>query len=145
MVVTVQREVAQRMAASPGGADYSSFSVLCATAYAVKPLMVIKSASFYPRPNVDSQGVLLERKKDSVLYPPLFYPLLRALFASRRKMIKNNLEVFIAARFGKAGFSAGDIALDALNRCGLTGNERAETLDCAAFAALAQALVDMRI
>jgi 16S rRNA (adenine1518-N6/adenine1519-N6)-dimethyltransferase len=143
MVVTVQREVALRMASAPGDANYSSFSVLCATAYTVKQLMVIKSASFYPRPNVDSRGVLFELKKDLSSYPPVFYPLLRALFASRRKMIKNNLEVFLAGR--GAALNAPEIARAALTQCGLTGNERAETLDCAAFAALAKALEDMRI
>jgi 16S rRNA (adenine1518-N6/adenine1519-N6)-dimethyltransferase len=142
MVITVQREVALRMTAAPGQADYSSFSVLCATAYTVKPLMLIKGASFYPRPNVDSRGVLLELKKDLVPPPPLFYPLLRALFASRRKMIKNNLENFLAGRGGNA--AAEETARAVLSRCGLTGNERAETLECAAFAALAKALEDMR-
>ena len=74
MVVTVQREVARRMAARPGSADYSSFSVLCALAYTVKPLMVIQGASFYPRPNVDSQGVLLDARPETAGCPPDFYP-----------------------------------------------------------------------
>ncbi|MDR0760077.1 MAG: 16S rRNA (adenine(1518)-N(6)/adenine(1519)-N(6))-dimethyltransferase RsmA, partial [Treponema sp.] len=58
MVVTVQKEVALRMAAKAGSKDYSSFSVLCASAYRITPLLIMKGASFYPEPRVDSQGVL---------------------------------------------------------------------------------------
>jgi 16S rRNA (adenine1518-N6/adenine1519-N6)-dimethyltransferase len=96
MVVTVQKEVADRMCAKPGSSGYSSFSVLCSSVYALKPLKVIKGASFYPVPRVDSRAVRLdllppgERER-----PSLFYPLVRALFSSRRKTIKNSLSVFI--------------------------------------------------
>ncbi|GHV94022.1 ribosomal RNA small subunit methyltransferase A [Spirochaetia bacterium] len=136
MVVTVQREVGLRMAALPGSADYSSFSVLCASVYKVKPLMVIRSASFYPRPRVDSQGVLLEKRDHIDPYPALFYPLLRQLFASRRKMIKNNLARFTGSQ---------ELAAGALSQCGIKGEERAENLGPEAFAALAKALENMRI
>ena len=83
MVVTVQKEVALRMAAAAGTGDYSSFSVLCQSAYKVKPLMLIRPSSFYPKPNVDSMGVLLE-SRPPLSYPALFYPLVRSLFSSRR-------------------------------------------------------------
>ena len=140
IVVTVQREVARRMAAVPGSADYSSFSVLCATAYRVKPLMVIKGASFYPKPNVDSQAVLLELKDASRSRPPCFYPLVRQLFASRRKTIKNNLAVFFTSRGQTAAGAAG-----ALEKSGLDGNKRAEELYLEDFEALAKAIEDMGI
>ncbi|MDR2478940.1 MAG: 16S rRNA (adenine(1518)-N(6)/adenine(1519)-N(6))-dimethyltransferase RsmA [Treponema sp.] len=145
MVVTVQREVALRMAARPGSADYSSFSVLCALAYTVKPLMVIQGASFYPRPRVDSQGVLLDARPDTASgsLPPVFYSLLRCLFTSRRKMIKNNLTNFIAARTGIEKPPLAAAAL--LEKAGLTGGERAENLEPEAFAALAKDIEDMRI
>jgi 16S rRNA (adenine1518-N6/adenine1519-N6)-dimethyltransferase len=135
MVVTVQREVARRMAAVRGSADYSSFSVLCSSAYRVKTLMVIKNASFYPRPNVDSQAVLLELKEDaaSLIRPACFYPLLRRLFSSRRKTIKNNLTGFVPA------------AAEALEKSALDGGKRAEDLALEDFQALAQIIEDMRI
>jgi 16S rRNA (adenine1518-N6/adenine1519-N6)-dimethyltransferase len=152
MVLTVQREVALRMAARPGSADYSSFSVLCASVYTVKPLMLIRGASFYPRPRVDSQGLRLELRDGAGpgSYPDRLYPLVRCLFASRRKMIKNNLYNFINSGILKGGAPtarglAEDMAVQALSRCGLGGNERAENLELEAFIALARAIEDMRI
>ncbi|MBO7135805.1 MAG: ribosomal RNA small subunit methyltransferase A, partial [Spirochaetaceae bacterium] len=56
-VITVQKEVAQRMSAKPGSEDYSSFSVLCQWAYDVTPLMDLGGGSFWPKPNVDSRAV----------------------------------------------------------------------------------------
>jgi 16S rRNA (adenine1518-N6/adenine1519-N6)-dimethyltransferase len=143
MVVTVQREVALRMAALPGSADYSSFSLLCASAYTVKPLMLIRPASFYPRPNVDSQGVLLERRTDVGPFPPLFYPLIRGLFASRRKMIKNNLVHFLASRRNGARVSSQELAMEALGASGIDGDLRAENLALEGFVALAKIIEDM--
>lgn len=154
MALTVQREVALRMAARPGSADYSSFSVLCSSVYTVKPLMIIRGASFYPRPNVDSQGLRLELRKDigTDAYPAVFYPLVRSLFASRRKMIKNNLRAFILSDIIKRGFAAPnagqaaaeDMAGEALTQSRLKGEERAEKLGLEAFAALAKAVEDLR-
>jgi 16S rRNA (adenine1518-N6/adenine1519-N6)-dimethyltransferase len=141
IVVTVQREVARRMAAAPGSADYSSFSVLCASAYRVKPLMVIKGASFYPKPNVDSQAVLLERRDDAVrIRPACFYPLVRQLFSSRRKTIKNNLTSFFASRGNGAA-----MAIDTLEKSALDGGKRAEELSLEDFEALAKTIEDMGI
>jgi len=140
IVVTVQREVALRMAAGPGCADYSSFSVVCASAYRVKPLMIIKSASFYPRPNVDSQAVLLELREDAArIRPACFYPLVRRLFSSRRKMIKNNLTGF----FNPGQGAPAAMTLDALEKSALDGNKRAEDLTLDEFAALAKTIEDM--
>jgi 16S rRNA (adenine1518-N6/adenine1519-N6)-dimethyltransferase len=146
MVVTVQKEIAVRMAAPAGSPDYSSFSVLCASAYHVKPLMLIKPSSFYPKPNVDSMGVLLE-KRDSARYPPVFYPLVRSLFASRRKTIKNNLTGFFASRLAEPllfGISARDICAQLLAENGLGGGERAEELGLEAFLALAKSVENVQ-
>jgi 16S rRNA (adenine1518-N6/adenine1519-N6)-dimethyltransferase len=138
MVVTVQREVALRMTAAPGTKNYSSFSVLCASAYKVKPLMTIKGASFYPRPNVDSQGVLLELKEDAALQelPRCFYPLLRRLFSSRRKTVKNNLEEFLATQ----GTTPGELAAGVLEKSGIDGRNRPENLAFEDFAVLAKTI-----
>jgi 16S rRNA (adenine1518-N6/adenine1519-N6)-dimethyltransferase len=146
MVVTVQKEVALRMTASAGSADYSSFSVLCASAYKVSPLILIRRESFYPRPNVDSMGVLLENK-NSVPYPPVFYPLVRALFASRRKTVKNNLLGFIASRSAKlpAEKSVQDFCLSILAENNLTGTERAENLEQEVFLSLAKSVENVRV
>ncbi|MDL2228749.1 16S rRNA (adenine(1518)-N(6)/adenine(1519)-N(6))-dimethyltransferase RsmA [Treponema sp. OttesenSCG-928-L16] len=145
MVVTVQRETAQRMTASPGSKDYSSFTVLCSSVYKVRPLMVLKGSSFYPEPKVDSQGVCFDLKENIASYPSCFYPLVRALFSSRRKTIKNNLQrflyspVFASMEDGaekKTNIPSG-AAEEVLASCALSVNERAEKLDLAAFTALA--------
>jgi 16S rRNA (adenine1518-N6/adenine1519-N6)-dimethyltransferase len=141
LVVTVQREVARRMIARPGTADYSSFSVLCASAYTVTPLMVLKGASFYPAPRVDSQGVRLDLRSDidPAGYPPAFKPLVRALFSARRKTIKNNLQNYLnSSILGDGGTRYP--ALELLERIGISPNERAENLGPEEFSALAAAL-----
>ena len=145
-VVTVQKEIALRMAASAGSRDYSSFSVLCSSVYNVKPLMLIRPSSFYPKPNVDSMGVLLENK-NAERYPAVFYPLVRSLFASRRKTIKNNLTVFLSSLKGKNGaeYSSQDVCAALLAENGISLNERAENLETGAFLSLAKSIEDMRL
>jgi 16S rRNA (adenine1518-N6/adenine1519-N6)-dimethyltransferase len=139
MVVTVQKEVAQRMIAPPGTEHYSSFSVLCSSVYRITPLMTLKGASFFPPPNVDSQAVKMELRRDLAdqSFPPLFYPLVRGLFSSRRKTVRNNLIPFLSSR----GLDrAADRALTALSAAGIEPNQRAETLDLDEFLNLARTL-----
>jgi 16S rRNA (adenine1518-N6/adenine1519-N6)-dimethyltransferase len=142
MVVTVQKEVASRMAAGPGSKDYSSFSVLCASAYKVTPLRLMKGALFYPEPRVDSQGVRFDLRtdRDPSAYPGCFKPLVRCLFSSRRKTVKNNLESFAASSAGVNRAALGGISEAALKYAGIAPNERAERLGVDDFAALALAL-----
>jgi 16S rRNA (adenine1518-N6/adenine1519-N6)-dimethyltransferase len=146
MVVTVQNEVARRAAARPGSDDYSSFSVLCASVYTVRPLMIIRGSSFYPAPHVDSRGLRLDLKTgpEAPACPGLFYPLVRGLFSSRRKMIKNNLRGFVSSRITGEGKPADEMTREILETCDLRGDERAETLDIQTFRALAEALEKKR-
>ncbi len=139
MVVTVQKEVAQRMIALPGTEHYSSFSVLCSSVYRITPLMTLKGASFFPPPNVDSQAVKMELRRDrsDQSFPPLFYPMVKALFSSRRKTVRNNLIPLLASR----GLDRPDHrALWALKTAGIEPNQRAETLGLEDFLKLSQAL-----
>lgn len=141
IVVTVQKEVALRMAASAGSPDYSSFSVLCASAYRAEPFMLIRPSSFYPQPNVDSMGVLLEKHpSDFPPVPGIFYSLVRSLFASRRKTVKNNLVNFTASFLKDSPDLCGEI----LREAGLTGNERAEDLGIEVFLSLAKSIENVR-
>ena len=135
IVVTVQKETALRMAAKTGSKDYSSFSVLCASSYKVKPVLTIRPSSFYPQPNVDSMGVLLE-SKGNAQFSPCFFKLVRALFASRRKTIRNNLTAFVNSK---------EICEAVLKQNGLNGSERAETLEVDAFLSLAKSVDNMRL
>ena len=160
MVVTVQREVASRMAALPGSPEYSSFSVLCSSVYKVTPLKVIKSSSFYPAPKVDSQGVRLDLFSGQNALPKLFHPLVRALFSSRRKTIRNTLSTFSASviiNSAKDNISvkafvndtvaskviAKDLTAEVLRRSNISGERRPETLGIDDFTALAALLEEV--
>jgi 16S rRNA (adenine1518-N6/adenine1519-N6)-dimethyltransferase len=148
MVVTVQREVARRMIAPPASRDYSSFSVLCASSYTMTPLMVLKGASFYPPPHVESQGIRFDLRTDidPAAYSPLFKPLVRGLFRARRKTVKNNLENFINSGILKnsgAGKRSRDLVMAALERSGISPRERAENLGLGEFTALTAALEEL--
>lgn len=132
-VITVQKEVAQRMNAKPGTDDYSSFSVLCQWAYDVTPLMDLGGGSFWPRPNVDSRAVKFVKKE---LFPQckdaaLFAKMQRALFVSRRKTIKNNLTTFL---------SDSAKAETALKKAEIDPKVRAETLDISTLLRLSDAV-----
>jgi 16S rRNA (adenine1518-N6/adenine1519-N6)-dimethyltransferase len=171
LVVTVQKEVGRRMAARPGEADYSSFTVLVSGVYRVRPLMNIGGSSFYPRPRVDSVGLRLDLREEFLPppadgdaappaveqgageapavprspFPPLFYPLVRRLFSSRRKTVKNTLCAFVSSRPGGAypvgqGRDSKDLALRALESCGIKPEERPENLDISQFRDLARQL-----
>lgn len=120
-VFTVQKEVAQRMCAKPGTADYSSFSALCQWAYDVKPLLDLSGGNFWPKPNVDSRAVVFTKKADfpCCKNPELFVKMQRALFSSRRKTVRNNLSQFLKNN---------DLAVSCLEKAGIDIMKRAEVL-----------------
>ena len=120
-VFTVQKEVAQRMCAKPGTADYSSFSALCQWAYDVKPLLDLAGGNFWPKPNVDSRAVVFTKKADfpCCKNPELFIKMQRALFSSRRKTVRNNLSQFLKNN---------DLAVSCLEKAGIDIMKRAEVL-----------------
>ncbi len=95
---TVQKEVAQRMAAKPSSEDYSCFSVLCQWAYDVKNVCYLGRANFWPRPNVDSRTVVFTKKDGfpGCSNSALLIKMNRGLFLSRRKTVKNNLTKFLS-------------------------------------------------
>lgn len=121
-VITVQKEVAQRMNAKAGSDDYSSFSVLCQWAYEVTPLMDLGGGSFWPRPNVDSRAVKFIKRENfpQCNDPVLFTKMQRSLFISRRKTVKNNLTTFL---------NDSKKAETALKMADIDPKVRAETLD----------------
>jgi 16S rRNA (adenine1518-N6/adenine1519-N6)-dimethyltransferase len=140
MVVTVQKEVGRRMLARPGQDDYSSFSVLIAAFYSVKSLMTMGGSAFYPPPRVDSLGLRLDLREDTLSFPPLFYSLIRSLFSKRRKTVKNSLCSFAASYGSIGGRTPKDLTMAALEGCGIRPEERPENLDIPQFRALALAL-----
>ena len=95
VVIMVQREVAERMTASPGKKDYGALSV--AVQYYTEPEIIcrVPKTVFIPAPEVDSTVIRLTKRK----FPPvdlkserLFFKLIRAAFNQRRKTVLNALE-----------------------------------------------------
>lgn len=88
LVVMVQREVAERMAAGPGSPQYSAFSVLCAARARVRIALRVGPGHFHPRPRVDSAVVTMQLDQRM---PSGLPDLVNRAFASRRKTLRNNL------------------------------------------------------
>jgi 16S rRNA (adenine1518-N6/adenine1519-N6)-dimethyltransferase len=88
-VAMVQREVGERLAASPGDKSYGATSVLAQLACEVRLLRRIPRTVFHPVPNVDSALVLMRRRADSPA--PELTALVHAAFAHRRKALAGSL------------------------------------------------------
>lgn len=141
IVVTIQKEVAQRMSAKPRTPDYSSFSVLVQWAYEVKPIMDLNPGSFWPQPHIVSQAVCLAKKESwpQVKNSLIFTSLVRGLFSSRRKTIKNNFTAWLKSQLPpeqtspcvKEEFDA--LVLELLEKAGIDPMARAETLELKDF------------
>lgn len=128
-VFTVQKEVAQRMAARPGSAGYSAFSVLCQYGYTVKTGISLGPGSFWPRPSVVSQAVIMEKKDrdSSPCSSRRFAHLVHTLFSARRKTVLNNMKPLLS----------GETQPEAvLEKCGIKTNERAENISVETFVLL---------
>jgi 16S rRNA (adenine1518-N6/adenine1519-N6)-dimethyltransferase len=140
-VVMVQREVGERLAASPGGRDYGIPSVLAQLSCEVKVLRAIPRTVFYPVPNVDSVLVRLRRLPpdaaldSGVRDPAALRALVAASFAHRRKTLAGSLRLA-----GEAGGFDRRRVSEVLEGLGLPADARAERLSPAQFAALARSL-----
>jgi 16S rRNA (adenine1518-N6/adenine1519-N6)-dimethyltransferase len=128
--VMVQREIADRLRADPGGRAYGSPSVLAQLACEVRLLRTVDPAVFRPRPRVESAIIALRRTGPGA--DPELRELVRAAFAHRRKSLARSLE---HARPGSLA-----TAREALAALGLPRDARAELLAPADFAALCEKL-----
>jgi 16S rRNA (adenine1518-N6/adenine1519-N6)-dimethyltransferase len=93
LAFTVQREVAQRMRARAGAADYGPLSVMAQLLADVELLRVLPAKAFWPAPKVESALMRLKRREDAVT-PDRAGPLglfVHAIFSSRRKTLRNAL------------------------------------------------------
>ena len=140
VTVMVQKEVALRMAAKPGTADYGAFTVFCQ--YYAKPelLFDVPPHCFMPQPKVTSAVVSLRVREERPWDIPdkdLFFRVVRSSFAMRRKKLSNGL----AAGFPELGKEGAEAVIAA---CGFNENVRGETLDIEGFAALARAIAERR-
>lgn len=140
VTVMVQKEVAQRIAAKPGTADYSAFTIFCQYYSEPEILFDVPAHCFMPQPKVTSAVITLRVRKElpwQIDDQDVFFRAVRASFAMRRKTLQNGL----AAGFpelGKAG------AAEVIEACGFAPSVRGETLDIAGFAAIANEIVRRR-
>ena len=133
VTVMVQKEVAQRIAAKAGTADYSAFTIFCQYYAQPEILFDVPAGCFMPQPKVTSAVVTLRTRKErpwQIDSPEIFFRSVRASFAMRRKTLQNGLASGFP-ELGKTG--AGEV----IEACGLPANVRGETLDIGQFAALA--------
>lgn len=121
-VITVQKDVERRMTASPGSKDYSSFSVLCQSAYDVKLHMNLPGSYFWPQPNVTSASVTFKKSLKPCKYRDFLPKFLRGIFSSRRKTVKNNL-----SNFCKSLGMDGGLGEKIISAAKIDENSRAET------------------
>lgn len=140
MVFTVQREVAERLAAAAGGKDYGALSVAVQYRAAARIVMRVPSTAFYPPPDVESAVVLLEVRPKPAVHvddEAVFFRVVRGAFAHRRKTLRNTL--------------AGALDLDpasveeASRQAGIDPTRRGETLTLDEFASLSQSLADVAL
>ena len=133
VTVMVQKEMAVRIAAKPGTADYSAFTVFCQFYAEPEILFDVPAHCFLPQPKVTSAVITLKTRKTlpwDVLDRATFFRAVRASFAMRRKKLQNGL----AAGFpelGKQGVG------EVIAACGFDENVRGETLSIAQFIELA--------
>jgi 16S rRNA (adenine1518-N6/adenine1519-N6)-dimethyltransferase len=133
-VVLVQREVADRMTAAPGSADYGALTAVLGFHATLKPFFVVRRTCFYPAPEVDARLVEIDFRRTSPrgVDPELYARIVHAAFGQRRKMLRRSL-ASLAEREG--------ILLAVLEeRSGIDLERRGETLGVSEFESLAEVM-----
>lgn len=140
MVFMVQKEVARRMMAEPGGKDYGALTVAVRYYSAPSIIMDVPPDCFIPQPDVDSSVIRLDLYKT----PPvelkdkdLFFKVVKAAFGQRRKTLVNALN-----NAGYIGADKEQIRI-LLEKTGIDEKQRGETLSISQFAQLANHLYEL--
>jgi 16S rRNA (adenine1518-N6/adenine1519-N6)-dimethyltransferase len=125
MVVTVQKEVAERMAAGPGSKDYGSLGIFLGATGNVETLRILKPSVFWPAPQVDSALVRFVRdpgKRARIKDMALLGEVVTLFMGHRRKMVR------ACAKYAPSELGGRDSLAQVLDRCGLDGTERPEQI-----------------
>ena len=121
----LQKEVIDRMVASPATSDYGRLSVMLQWRYAMEDVLFVPPESFDPPPRVDSAVVrLVPRAEPAPLEPKLLEELVQVAFSQRRKLLRHTLGRWLEARQFAGTFDT---------------QRRAEEVPVAEYVALAQA------
>ena len=137
IVVMVQKEVAERMAAQPGGKTYGALSV--AVQYYTVPeiALYVPPRSFMPPPEVDSVVVNCKVRQIpavELIDEKMFFRVVKAAFGQRRKTLNNALKSMGVDK---------NIIADVLDKAGIEATHRGETLTMEEFGAIANILAQM--
>ncbi|RNB82744.1 16S rRNA (adenine(1518)-N(6)/adenine(1519)-N(6))-dimethyltransferase RsmA [Brevibacillus fluminis] len=138
IVVMIQKEVAERIAAKPGTKDYGSLSVAAQFYAEASVEMIVPASVFVPKPNVDSAVIKLAiRQKPAVdvLDEAMFFRVVKASFAQRRKTLLNNLQHNLFRKDQK------EAVIQLLESIGIDPTRRGETLSLDEYAKLANEVV----
>jgi len=130
LVLMFQREVGERLVATPGGKDYGILSVLCQLWFEIKTVTRVKPGAFSPPPKVDSivlQFQTLQQPRVDPVDEVLFKKVVKGAFTQRRKTLRNSLLA--------SGFTAEDIDIS-LQQAGISPGCRGETLSLQNFSDL---------
>lgn len=136
VTLMIQREVARRICARPGTADYSSFSVLVQWYAEPKMLFDVGPECFIPQPKVTSTVLRLDCRKEppvSVKSERIFFRTVRGAFAVRRKTLLNAL----SSAFGELNK---DELRNIIISCGFDEKIRGETLGIGDFAKISDGI-----
>lgn len=133
-VFLVQREVAERLRAAPGGKEYGALSIFAQVSADVKIVAKVPRGAFLPPPTVESAVVELTMRPTPLVPPdrqPTFFRVVRAAFGQRRKTLENAL--------AGGGILGGDRqqVMEALATAGISGVRRGESLTIAEFVQVA--------
>jgi 16S rRNA (adenine1518-N6/adenine1519-N6)-dimethyltransferase len=137
MVLTVQKEVGNRLTASPRSGEYGSLSVLLQRRWEIKRLRVLPPSVFLPRPEVDSLVIELNKKNPTdieEISEQWFAKVVKTGFSERRKKLTNTLAKLVPSKAVE----------EALIAEGLGGLARAEELSPMAWVNLAKRLGGFR-
>ena len=141
VTVMIQREVAKRICAQPGTAEYGAFTLLCQYYAHCEVLFDVPPSCFLPAPKVTSSVIRMtvrEAPPVPVGDPALFFRVVRGAFAQRRKTLINSLSSSLTDFVGK------EEVTQALRACNLTETIRGERLTFADFAQLTDKLQEIR-
>ena len=134
-ILMLQREVAERLTATPGGRDYGALSVFWRRWAVVSPVLTVPPAAFRPPPAVESaviRAAFSAAPRVAVADEAAFSRVVRAAFGQRRKTLGNALR--------GAGLGSSQRVAAILAGAAIDGRRRAETLSLEEFARLADTL-----
>ncbi|EMI54790.1 16S rRNA (adenine(1518)-N(6)/adenine(1519)-N(6))-dimethyltransferase RsmA [Rhodopirellula sallentina] len=137
IVVTIQKELAERMIAGPGSKDYGALSVWVQSVCKAEIVRVLSPNVFWPRPKVESAIIRLDvdhERRNAIPDLQFFHQTVRALFFHRRKFLRS---VVISAFKGRLDKSVVD---DVLATLGYDEKARAEQLALTQIGELVEAL-----